>query len=121
MDELKPKHIQAIAAILTTSSLTEAADKVGLTERTLYKWMTEIEFRTALYAEEDRIIDQAVRHLLTLSERALSTFDDILTKEGVNDNTKLRAAALVMENLLRLRELQTIDARLRELEERANL
>lgn len=118
MDELKPKQQQAIAAILSSGSITEAANQAGLNERTIYRWMTQDDFRAALYSEEDRVIDIAIRRLLNLSDKAINTFEELLGKEAANDNVKLRAAQLVIDNLIRLRELQTIDARLSELEEK---
>jgi hypothetical protein len=54
--------------------------------------------------------------LLSLHESAIDTFSDLLEAEGTSDTIKLRAAQAVLDNILKLRELRNVEARLEALE-----
>lgn len=115
--DLKPKQRLAVSALLTEKSITRAAEKAGIGERTLYRWMTQAQFRTALLTEEDKVIDSTVRRLLSMADLAVSTLEMLLAEGGVAHGVKLRAAQTALDTMLKLRELRDIENRLAALEE----
>lgn len=114
---LTSKKQKAIAALLTTPSRGEAARLVGITERTLYRWLQEDTFRLELAQKEGLVIDDAARKLLSLQGQAIETLSDILVNS--TDKYRLQAAQTILAYHLRLRELRNTEERLTRLE--ANL
>ncbi len=53
--------------------------------------------------------------MLQLQDGAIDVLDDLLDAQG--DNVRLRAAQVVLDHLLRLRELRDIETRLQNLEQ----
>lgn len=115
--KLTPKQEQAIRALLTSKNVGEAAVAAGVSERTLYRWLTDPAFRAALSVAEGDLLDAATRRLLTLQDDAIGAFEDVLTGgPDVTDTARLRAAQAVLDYLLKLREMRSVEERLTALE-----
>ena len=113
--KLTPGQRKAIEHLLAERNVREAA-AAGMGERTLHRYLTEPHFRQALTAAEGDLIDGATRRLLSLHGQAIDTFSDLLKAESTSDTVKLRAAQAVLDNILKLRELRNVEARLEALE-----
>jgi phage terminase small subunit len=114
MAELTNRQRKSIAALLSTSNVVEAAKVSKVGERTLYRWLTLPEFRSAVTEAEGEAIDAAARRLIGLQDSAISTIQEVLAKASAA--IKLRAAQTILDYLLKLRELRSIENRLTELE-----
>lgn len=114
--KLSAKQHRALSALLTSKSVAEAAAATGLGERTIYRWLTDPAFRQALSAAEGELIDAATRRLLTLQGTALDTLEAVLGDEDASAGVRIRAAQMVLDHLLKLRELRDIEQRLQALE-----
>ena len=115
--KLSAKQHRAITALLTSKSVTEAATATGQGERTIYRWLSEPAFRQALSAAEGDLIDVATRRLLQLQGGALDTLEALLGDGAdASAGVPLRAAQVVLEHLLKLREMRDIEQRLQALE-----
>lgn len=115
--KLTPKQERAIRALLTSKNVGEAAAAIGVSERTLYRWLTDPAFRAALSVAEGDLLDAATRRLLTLQDDAIGAFEDVLTGgPDVTDTARLRAAQAVLDYLLKLREMRSVEERLTALE-----
>lgn len=114
MAELTNRQRKAIAALLSTRNVTEAAQASQVGERTLYRWLTLPDFRSAVTEAEGEAIDAAARRLIGLQDSAINTIQDVLAKASAA--VKLRAAQTILDYLLKLRELRSIEHRLTELE-----
>lgn len=112
--ELSSRQRKAIAALLSTRNVTEAAQASQVGERTLYRWLTLPDFRSAVTEAEGEAIDAAARRLIGLQDSAINTIQDVLAKASAA--VKLRAAQTILDYLLKLRELRSIEHRLTELE-----
>src|SRR5262249_44992901 len=57
---LTPKQEKALSALLTTATYADAAKAIGVSERSIQRWMTDPEFASA-YAELRRgLVNQAL-------------------------------------------------------------
>ena len=111
------KQHRAITALLTSKSVTEAAAATGQGERTIYRWLSEPDFRQALSAAEGDLIDVATRRLLQLQGGALDTLEALLAEDAdVSAGLRLRGAQITLDHLLKLREMRDIEQRLQALE-----
>lgn len=113
-DTLTTQQRRAIAALLAHTTLQDAATTAQCNERTLRRWLQDPDFRAALFVAEAELIDQAARRLLQLQDGAINVLDDLLTATA--DSVKLRTATAVLDHVLKLRELRTVEDRLAALE-----
>ena len=116
---LSPKQQRAISALLTSKTVSGAARAAGVGERTIYTWLHTVEFRAALSVAEGDVIDNAVRRLLTLQAAALDALEQVLGDPDVSQAVRLRAAQMVLELTIKLREQRDVEQRLSALEQAA--
>lgn len=115
MENLNAKQQRAVLALLSEPSVAKAAAAAQVGERTLYKWLRLPAFRGAVAALEGELIDEATRRLLAMQDAALSTIENLLLSDAP-PSVRLRAAQMVIENLLKLRDLRNTESRLAALE-----
>jgi len=114
---LTPRQLRALRMLVSGSSVTAVAAEVGCTTKTVYEWLKMPAFIGELRACEDQAIDAATRRLVALATEAADVLGAVLANPEVSDTVRLRAAATVLDNLLRLRELRDFENRLTALEE----
>lgn len=117
-DGLSPLQRRAVAALVVSKTQRAAAASLGIAERTLARWLIDANFQLALVQAEGELISGATRRLLGLQDAAIGAVDDVFRDKEASHHVKLRAAALAVDALLRLRELASIEKRLAELERR---
>ncbi len=108
---------KAIAALLSTRTVEQAAEKAGCSDRAIYGWPAKDEaFKRELAVAEGQAIDRATRQLIALQDGAISVFVQILANREASDSVRLRAAQSILDYLLKLRELRNVESRLAKLE-----
>lgn len=110
--------MRTIAALLSTTTIAEAADMTGVSTRTIQRWQEDPIFRAELSKQEGEAVTIVSRRLVALADIAVETIKDILCDKEIPAGVKLRASEAVLTNLLRLREMVDLDRRLTELEGR---
>jgi len=111
------KKQRAIVALLTERTTADAAGAAGVGLRTLHRWLAEDgEFQAALRQAEEGAIDHAVRRLVGLQDTAIAVLAAVLDTDDISAGVRVRAAGMVLENVLRLRELRTLEERIAALE-----
>jgi len=113
---LTNRQQRAIAALLASKKVAEAASSAGIGERTLYRWLAEDQaFRAALSQAEGELLDIATRRLLSLQGKSIDALEHLI--DGAeSEGVRLRAAQVAIETSLKLRELRDIEQRLTALE-----
>jgi hypothetical protein len=115
---LSTKQQKAIAALLVSKDVQSAAIQAGVSERTLHRWINEDDpFRSALRAAEAQAIDDAVRRLVGAANSALNVLMVLMLDQKTPAAVRLRAAISVLEQLVKLRELNNLEQRIARLEE----
>ena len=110
-----------IPALLTCRTVTAAAESAKVPERTAFRWLADdVTFQAELARAEGDVIGGAVRALLGLAESAVDCLRSTLDDKELSAAVRIRAAALAIDALLRLRELASIERRLAELERTVN-
>lgn len=112
---LTPAQQRALEALLLAGSITEAATLAGSTRQALHRWLADPAFVAALREAESEALAALSRRLVTQGEQAAAALTDALDpSQGIKD--RLRAAEIVLNNLLKLRELLDFEQRLAALE-----
>jgi len=111
------KQAKGVSALLTAKSVKDAAELAGVGYRTMLRWLDDPGFRAAPTQAEAGLLDHAARRLTTLQEQAIDTLADVLADERQSSQAlRIRAAGVVLDYTLKLRELRTLEERIRALE-----
>ena len=119
--ELKPKQEAAIAALLSTRSVDEAARSVNVAAKTLYRWLKEPAFDAAYRQARRSAFGQTIGRLQQGSPTAVSLLLKVVVDGQAPASTRVRAAEIVLDKAAKAIELEDIEARLTELERAAEL
>ena len=113
-EKLSRKQEDAIAALLSESTIVAAATKCGVSERTLRNWLAIPEFAAAYRAARTAVVEGAVAAL----QRACSEAVDTLTANlrCGEHAVEVRAANVILTQAVKLREGAELEERLAELE-----
>ena len=118
--KLGRKKEEAIVALLSQRSVDEAARLVGVTPRTLYRWMKEPEFDAAYRAAKRAAFGQSIARLHHLSSAAVSTLGKVMLDSATPPATRVRAADSILDHTAKAIEIEDIDARVTALENAAS-
>ncbi len=117
--KLTSRQIKTIDSLIVCPTIDQAAERAGVTRKTIYRWLQNQDFKAELNMAEGAAIDKAGRRLIAMADKAISALDDVLdnpSREGAGN--KRLAAAAIIDIFMRLRELRNIETRLSELEAR---
>ena len=115
---LTTKQHRAVAAMLVEKTVEDAAAKAGVGARTVYRWMAgDPAFVSALRRAEDRLVDDAVRQLVQYATEAIETTATIMRSKRTPSYVRVRAAGLILDTLVKIRELRNVESRLANLED----
>ncbi len=104
-----------LAALLTSDTRKEAAEKAGVSERTLYNKMNNVDFNIKYAKARKSLVNKAAFQI----QRALSTSISELRKiveKGAKDSDRISAARALLEYGLSYTELSEIKKQIAELE-----
>jgi hypothetical protein len=107
---------RAIQALMESRTVAEAAGKVDLSERTLYRYMADSTFRAALGQAESQAIHVAARRLIRGSGTALTVLEVLMLK-AESESVRRLAASDWIGNILKWQELAIMASRVAEMEE----
>jgi predicted DNA-binding transcriptional regulator AlpA len=88
---------KALAALLNTSSVRDAAMTCGLSEETLYRYLRDEDFKNEYKAAQLAVVESAVSALQQAANEAVETLRRNLTCD--NPQAEIRAAQLILDNV----------------------
>ena len=107
---------RAIAALLTTSTVRDAARMIGLNEGTIWRYLRDPAFKRELRDLEDRAVAAAVASLSGLSGDAIATLREILDDPDASTTARVRASLGILRERRRIGELDDLAQRVAKLE-----
>jgi len=116
---ISTKQQKAIAALLSERTLGAAAKRAGIGERTLYNWLGEPAFHTALRSAESAMLETVTRRLSAGLSLALDALESLITK-AKHESTRRQAAVDWLNLSLKFIDTLDIDKRLTALEAAIN-
>jgi hypothetical protein len=121
LEQLTSKQRRAVDVLLATGDVAASAKEIGVNKATLYRWLQQPPFAQAVREGEAQAIDDLSRILVRLGRTASGTLAKAMSDTTTPVASKIRAADVVLNRLLQLRELATLEARVVELERAAGL
>ncbi len=88
---------KALAALLTSSNVRDAALASGLSEETLYRYLRDEEFSEEYRSARRQIVESAVSGLQQAANEAVETLRRNLNCD--NPQAEIRAAQLILDNV----------------------
>src|SRR3712207_8134059 len=113
---LTPKQEKAVACLLATATITDAAQRAGVGETTLYRWLKEPDFAAAYRDARREAVGQAIARLQHLSSAAAFVLANTMADRSTPASVKVRVASKILHLSLRAVELEDLDERITTLE-----
>jgi transposase-like protein len=113
------KQEAAIAALLGQRNVEEAAKLIGVSPKTLMRWMRVPEFRAAYQEARGQLMGQANARLQQSTGAAVTTLWKLMVSPEVPASTRVRAAQCVVELAQKGFELDNLELRILQLELKA--
>jgi len=116
-ENLSHKQEQAIAALLSETTITAAAEKVGVSEVTLHRWLKLPHFVTAYREVRRQAVEKGTAQIQQASWAASTTLVRLLGSGS--DSVRLRAAQTILDHANKGVEVLDFEERLEALERQA--
>ena len=108
---------KALDVLVAGGDQTAAALAAGVTDRTLRRWLHEPAFVAALDEAQCAMLDAVTVDLVRASSGAVALLNKVIADPDVKTVLRLRAAQIVLDAVLRWRELRDVERRLTALEQ----
>jgi len=112
-EKLSRKQEEAIAALLTTFTLQEAAQLSGVSVSTLKRWRKDPDFAERFAQARGEVVERALLALLDANAQAVETLRKCLTAKRAGD--RIRAAHVILSHTRRGFELNDLAWQVAEL------
>jgi hypothetical protein len=119
--KLPRKRAQAIAALLCSPTIAAAADKSGVSERTLLRWLADPDFTAEYTAAKQALLEGAVNRLRASAMEFVTTLHAVAVDLTAPPASRATAARSGLEILVKFVTLEELERRLTELERNAAL
>ena len=106
-----------VSALLSCSTIKQAAESVGLSEQAVYSRLRKVDFRTKLQNARTTQFQVISSKLEDANFKALDTLINILDDMEVSAGVKVRASQILLDLSLKNREQADIISRIQPLEE----
>jgi hypothetical protein len=113
-DKLSRTQEKAIAALLSTRTIGEAAKVCGVNDATLWRWLQLPDFQAAYRAARRQVVEQAISKLQGATKYAVATLGKNLSCG--NPAVEIRAAQIIIEQAIKGVELIDLQERVERLE-----
>ncbi|MET0647615.1 MAG: hypothetical protein ABW208_13445 [Pyrinomonadaceae bacterium] len=116
--ELSRKKLMAVAALVTSPTVKEAAAKSGVGESTLRRWLAKDEkFSLEVREAQRQALDLAILRAQAIADEAVTTLEAIHTDTTKPANARVAAARYLDSRRIPLAELGDIRQQIKELKE----
>ena len=117
-NDLSPRQRRFVAAMLTARTVADAAQAVGVTERTGYKYLANPAVKRAFSAALDDAMAEATRRAVAAMTEALVTLEAIHQDGAAPAGARVSAARAILDAGPKLREALELAERVTALEKR---
>lgn len=114
---MTPNEERALSALLTSKTKLEAAEKAGITDRTMRRYFENPEFCQRYREAFAGVVQDATHRAQQLLEPALSTLQTVMEDEEINPAARVNAAKIALDYAVRLTDQNDLAERLTALEE----
>lgn len=106
----------AVLALLTESTMKQAAEKAGISEATIWRWMQEADFKEMYRLAKQQAVGQAIARIQQATTQAVDTLYDVMKNKKAPAMARVMASKTVLDVAFKAVEVEDIQARLEALE-----
>lgn len=112
---------RAVTALITQPSIKAAAAYTGVTEKTMHKWLNDPEFSRRVQQAQLEVMQGVTKSIVNSGTQAIATLVEIMNDADNPAGARVTAARTVLDNTLKIFELQTIERRIEAIEKELRL
>ena len=112
---LSGRQLSAIPAIVSSPTIRQAARKLEISERTIYRWLEDQDFCQELARQRDAVANLAVQEIRGLLARTASVYAELM--EHSDPSIRLRATRYASTLAFQIHEDQGLRTQLETLEQ----
>ena len=116
--KLTARQSKAIPIIIDSASYTEAAQKAGISRKTLWQWLKDPQFAAELDRQRREVVSEAFGILSQSITKAVETLAKLLDSE--DERTKRLTANDIIGHILPHKEVDELENRITAIEQRLN-
>lgn len=105
---MKLSDEQIVAALISSPTNAEAADRLGISESQLYKRMKGEQFQRELRIAQEGVLKEAVQKLQIGMTEAIAVLREIMNDAKTNDQIRVNAAATLLQNSIKLKQFDSV-------------
>ena len=113
---MKKNDEKLLTALLTTSTISSAAEMAGVTEKTIRNRLSDPNFRAEYERRQSMTLDAACKALQAAMTDAVDVLTSIMKETDTSPATRISAARSVLDYGVKLTELTDLAARVAALE-----
>lgn len=117
---LTARQTRAIELLLIGTPIKEVANLVNVSRGTIYRWLDQPRFQSTINKEKTQVVERLSLALASLGQKAVKTLEEALDDPSAGTSVRVRAADVVINRILSIRELVDFEDRLNRLEEMVN-
>jgi DNA-binding transcriptional MerR regulator len=117
-ENVTPKQARAIMTLLSEPTITAAAEKAGVTPKTIYQWLKQEAFTAELRRVQNREFDQVTARLSGGLGRALDELERLMTS-AESEAVRRQAVSEWFNRTQQFIELRELEKRIQALEARS--
>lgn len=106
---MKPRKEKALAALVASPTVAEAAKSAGVSERTMYRYLDESEFAEAYKEAMKKVTDEAAARLVRSMGPAVQTLEEICEDGEAPPYARVQAANSLLSHALRAIDRRTVE------------
>lgn len=117
-NQLTAQQEQAIAALLTEPTVTKVAAVVGVSDRTVHRWLDDPAFSAAYRHARKQVFQQAMSLTQKYVPYAVQALAKVMSDAGAPHSAKVSAASALLKFSREAIEIDDLQARLEDLEQK---
>ncbi len=108
----------AVLALLSEHSVTKAAETVGISDRTLHRWLEDADFAAALRKARRQAFGQSISLCQRYAPLAVNTLATVMADSSASTTSRVSAATSLLRFAREVLELDDLVGRIEALEAR---
>jgi len=116
----KVSRAALITALISCPNIKEAAKHCGIAEKTAHAWLRDPEFQAELRMVQDALTREAMSRVIGSVGKAVDVLESIMQDEETAPAPRVSAAKTILEQALKIYDLENVKRRLDALEKESN-
>jgi uncharacterized protein YggE len=114
---LTAKQEKALATLMTSTTVLDAAKKAGLGHRTLVRWLADdADFQAAYMSARRQAMSHAISQLQQSAGEAVAALREVMVDPELPANSRVSSAKVILELAMKGLELEDLERRIEALE-----